>query len=194
MDQLNELGFYVLAGAPQSPAELIDEVAVGEALGLGSTFISERFNIKEAATLSGAAGAVTEEIGIATGATNHNTRHPIVTASFATTMHRLTGGRFALGLSRGIKPQFDAFGLPAITTAQLEDMAGVLREVAGMGYQGVELAGTGNLTVPEVKEHLDELNLRAVGSHTALDALQGQVRKKRRRHEHQRHDGSGADR
>ena len=27
--QLNELGFYVLAGAPQSPAELIDEVAGG---------------------------------------------------------------------------------------------------------------------------------------------------------------------
>jgi probable F420-dependent oxidoreductase len=79
--------------------------------------------------LSGAAGAVTDHIGIATGATNHNTRHPIVTASFATTMHRLTGGRFALGLARGIKPQFDAFGLPAITTAQLEDMAGVLRRL-----------------------------------------------------------------
>ena len=49
MDQLNELGFYVLAGAPQSPVELIDEVSAGEALGLGSTFISERFNIKESA-------------------------------------------------------------------------------------------------------------------------------------------------
>ena len=40
MEQLNELGFYVLAGAPQSPVELIDEVAAGEELGLGSTFIS----------------------------------------------------------------------------------------------------------------------------------------------------------
>ena len=29
MEQLNELGFYVLAGAPQSPVELIDEVAAG---------------------------------------------------------------------------------------------------------------------------------------------------------------------
>ena len=51
--QLNELGFYVLAGAPKSPAELLDEVPAGEALGLGSAFISERFNIKEAVTLSG---------------------------------------------------------------------------------------------------------------------------------------------
>ena len=54
MTQLNEIGFYTLAGAPQSPAELLDEVATAESLGLGSAFISERFNIKEAATLSGA--------------------------------------------------------------------------------------------------------------------------------------------
>ena len=54
-------------------------------------------------------------LGIATGATNHNTRHPLVTATFATTMHRLTGGRFALGLGRGFDPLFDAIGLPRIT-------------------------------------------------------------------------------
>ena len=125
MEQLNELGFYVLAGAPQSPAELIDEVRGGEALGLGSTFISERFNIKEAFTLSGAVGAVSSTLGIATAATNHNTRHPIVTASHATTMHRLTGGRFTLGLGRGIAPLFDAYGIPRITTAQIEDFVGL---------------------------------------------------------------------
>src|SRR6478752_6670213 len=112
--QLNEVGFYVLAGAPQSPAELIPEIASGEALGLGSTFISERFNIKEAATLSGAVGAVSTNLGIATGATNHNTRHPLVLGSYATTMHRLTGGRFCLGLGRGIDALFGAYGIPKI--------------------------------------------------------------------------------
>ena len=100
--QMNELGFYTLAGAPESPRELIAEVREAEALGLGAAFISERFNIKEAATLSGAVGAVSNEIGIATAATNHNTRHPMVTAAYAMTMHRLTGGRFSLGLGRGI--------------------------------------------------------------------------------------------
>ncbi len=45
----------------------------------------------------------------------------MVTASYATTMHRLTGGRFTLGLGRGIGPLFDAIGLPRITTAQLEE-------------------------------------------------------------------------
>jgi probable F420-dependent oxidoreductase len=129
MTAMNELGFYTLAGGPPSPRPLLDEVREGEALGIGTAFISERFNIKEAATLSGAAAAVSTEIGIATGATNHNTRHPIVTASFATTMHRLTGGRFALGLGRGIQPMFDAFGLPAITTAQTEDFVSLMRRL-----------------------------------------------------------------
>jgi probable F420-dependent oxidoreductase len=137
---MNELGFYTLAGAPRSPRDLIDEVQQGEAMGLGAAFISERFNIKEAATLSGAVGAVSTEIGIATAATNHNTRHPMVTASYAMTMHRLTGGRFSLGLGRGIGPMFDAFGLPRITTAEIEDFVGLMRRVwkgeAVVGHDG----------------------------------------------------------
>ncbi|MGB8859177.1 MAG: TIGR03857 family LLM class F420-dependent oxidoreductase [Ilumatobacteraceae bacterium] len=129
MEQLNELAFYGLPGAPKSPAELLPQCRAGEALGLGSVFLSERFNIKEVVTLSGAAAAVTETLGIATGVTNHTTRHPIVTASYATTMHRLTGGRFALGLGRGIDRLFTAFGLPLITTAQMEDFAGLMRRL-----------------------------------------------------------------
>jgi 5,10-methylenetetrahydromethanopterin reductase len=137
---MNEIGFYTLAGAPRSPRDLLDEVRAGEAMGLGSAFISERWNVKEAATLSGAAGAVSERLGIATAATNHNTRHPAITASYATTMHRLTGGRFTLGLGRGIEPLFDAFGLPRITSAQIEDFVGLMRRLwrgeAVFGHDG----------------------------------------------------------
>ena len=126
---MHELAFYGLAGAPRSPADLLQECRDGEAMGLGSVFLSERFNVKEAVTLSGAAAACTERMGITTGVTNHNTRHPIVTASWATTMHRLTGGRFALGLGRGMDRMFDAFGLPRVTTAQMEDFAGLMRRL-----------------------------------------------------------------
>lgn len=135
-----ELGFYTLAGQPETPRDLIDEVGAGEAMGLGAAFISERFNIKEAVTLSGAAGAVTKELGLATAATNHNTRHPLVTASYATTMHLLTEGRFTLGLGRGIGMLFDAYGIPRITTAQMEDFVGVMRRLwkgeAILGHDG----------------------------------------------------------
>ena len=126
---MHELAFYGLAGAPRSPADLLQECRDGEAMGLGSVFLSERFNVKEAVTLSGAAAACTERMGITTGVTNHNTRHPIVTASWATTMHRLTGGRFALGLGRGMDRMFDAFGLPRVTTAQMEDFAGLMHRL-----------------------------------------------------------------
>src|SRR3954447_24055828 len=126
---LDELGFSTLAGQPESSRDLVREVIDGEALGLGTAFISERFDKKEAPTLSGAAGAVSERIRIETAATNHNTRHPLVTAGFARTMQSLTGGRFVLGLGRGITVLQDAYGLDHITTAQMEDFAGVMRRL-----------------------------------------------------------------
>jgi len=124
-----ELGFYTLAGAPPSTRAVVDEMRAADAMGLGFGFISERLAYKEAATVSGAAGAVTERIRIATAATNHNTRHPQVTAAFATTMDSLTGGRFTLGLGRGFDRMFDGMGLPHITSAQLEDFAGIVRRL-----------------------------------------------------------------
>jgi 5,10-methylenetetrahydromethanopterin reductase len=167
--QLNELGFYLLAGAPKTPIGLIEEMAEAEALDLGAAFISERFNIKEAATLSGAAAAVSKRIGLATAATNHNTRHPLITGSYATTMHRLSGGRFTLGLGRGVDAVFGIYGLPAITTAQLEDMAGLLRRLfrgeAIMGHDGP----AGNFGILHLDASFDEdipLGLVAFGPKT----------------------------
>jgi len=137
---LDELGFYALPGHALSPRSIIEEAQDGERLGFGSAFISERFNVKEAATLCGAVGAVTERIGIATAATNHNTRHPLLTATFGTTMHALTGGRFALGLGRGFDPLFDVMGLPRVTNAQLTDVIDILRRLwrneAVVGHDG----------------------------------------------------------
>jgi probable F420-dependent oxidoreductase len=127
---LDELGYYLLAGAGgQGPATLMDEARRGEDLGFGTAFISERWNVKEASSLVGAACAVTTRMQIATAATNHNTRHPLITGSWATTMHRLSGGRFTLGIGRGIAALYSAFGVPPVTTAQMEDFAHVMRRL-----------------------------------------------------------------
>ncbi|TFV60301.1 TIGR03857 family LLM class F420-dependent oxidoreductase [Mycobacterium sp. PS03-16] len=127
---LDELGYYLLAGAGgDGPATLMDEARRGEDLGFGTAFISERWNVKEASSLVGAACAVTGRMQIATAATNHNTRHPLITGSWATTMHRLSGGRFTLGIGRGIAALYSAFGVPAVTTAQMEDFAHVMRRL-----------------------------------------------------------------
>ena len=123
------LGFYALAGAPRSPHDMLDELATAESLGLGAAFISERFNIKEAGALTGAAVAATTSMRIITAATNHTTRHPAVTASWASTLHLLSGGRFTLGLGRGIDAMFRAFGMPLATTESLEEFAHLMRRL-----------------------------------------------------------------
>lgn len=129
VSQLTELGCYTLAGHTEQPRDLLDEVRRAEELGLGSAFISERFNVKDAAVLTGAVGAASTTLGVATAATNHTTRHPMVTATMATTAHRLTGGRFALGLGRGIGLLNGLYGLPDVTGAQLTDAIGLLRRM-----------------------------------------------------------------
>jgi probable F420-dependent oxidoreductase len=166
---LPELGFYTLAGQPESSRELVKEVIQGESMGLGTVFISERYNKKEAATLSGAAGAVSDTITIATAATNHNTRHPMVTAGYARTMQSLTGGRFVLGLGRGIPQLQDSFGIPRITTAQMEDFVGIMRRLFRgeviMGHEGP----CGSWPVLHVDHTLDEhlpMGIVAFGTNT----------------------------
>jgi len=137
---LNELGCYGLAGHSASPVDLLDEVRTAEEIGLGSVFLSERFNVKDAGVLAGAAAAVSTRVGIGTAATNHNTRHPLVTATMATTLHRLSGGRYALGLGRGFDALFDVMGLPRVTGAQLEDAIGLYRTLwsggSVVGHEG----------------------------------------------------------
>jgi 5,10-methylenetetrahydromethanopterin reductase len=135
-----ELACYGLAGHSATPADLVEEVRLAEELGLGSVFLSERFNVKDAAVLAGAAVASSSGIGIGTAATNHNTRHPLVTATMATTLHRMSGGRYALGLGRGFDALFDVMGLPRVTSAQLEDVVRIYRTLwsggSVVGYDG----------------------------------------------------------
>jgi probable F420-dependent oxidoreductase len=153
-DVFEELGFYALAGQPESSREIVQEAIDGEAMGFGTLFISERYNRKEVGVLSGAAGAVTERMRIELAATNHNTRHPIVTAGMALTMQSLTGGRFVLGLGRGVPMLQQAYGIDPITTAQMEDFVHVMRELFrgkrlsnldGPGVQAPSLSLAGDL-------------------------------------------------
>ncbi|HEY1119183.1 MAG TPA: TIGR03857 family LLM class F420-dependent oxidoreductase [Acidimicrobiales bacterium] len=126
---LPEIACYGLAGHTASPGDLVEEARLAESLGIGSVFLSERFNVKDAGVMAGAAAAATDRIGIATAATNHNTRHPLVTATMATTLHRLSGGRYAFGLGRGFDLLFDVMGLPRVTGAQMADAISVYRRL-----------------------------------------------------------------
>lgn len=53
------------------------------------------------------------------------------------------------------------------------DFAGTLRRIAQIGYAGVEFAGYGNLTSPEMSALLAETKLKAASTHLGLAALEG---------------------
>ncbi|WP_317930800.1 TIGR03857 family LLM class F420-dependent oxidoreductase [Halioxenophilus sp. WMMB6] len=168
-EPLHELGFYMLAGHSDSPVDSFAQVQRAEALGLGAGFISERFNNKDAPTLCGAAAAVSRRMGIATAATNHNTRHPMITATFAMTMHKLTCGRFSLGLGRGFDGLFKAMGLQPITNKQLVDAADMFRRL----WRGETLlkheSSLGNYPMLQLLGKFDEsipISLVAMGEKT----------------------------
>lgn len=56
-----------------------------------------------------------------------------------------------------------------------KDFRGTLRKVADLGFQGVELAGYGGIPVAELKELLDELNLRVAACHVPLVDLESDL-------------------
>jgi len=58
------------------------------------------------------------------------------------------------------------------------DLYGTLEKVAKMGYEGVEFAGYYDRTAEELRRMLEDLGLKAVGSHLRIDALRGDELKK----------------
>jgi len=56
-----------------------------------------------------------------------------------------------------------------------QDMAGVLRQVAEMGYEGIEFAGYGNLSAADAGAVAKDLGLTIVSNHTGFDALQNDL-------------------
>lgn len=53
------------------------------------------------------------------------------------------------------------------------DLPGVLKQVAAMGYQGVEFAGYYNYSAADLRRMLDDNGLRCAGTHTGIQTLLG---------------------
>ena len=59
---LDHLGCYVLPGGVPDPRPGLQQARVAEDLGLGTAWISERYDTKDLPSLAGAIGQVTERI------------------------------------------------------------------------------------------------------------------------------------
>jgi 5,10-methylenetetrahydromethanopterin reductase len=123
-----ELGYYGLPGHVPSPLPLTREVQLGEEMGFGSVWLSERLNTKNVEVLSGLAAVHAPSMGIASGLiANLPVRHPLVVASYASTMALLTDNRFALGIGRGQDAFSDNAGVARLTFRLFEDWIKILR-------------------------------------------------------------------
>ena len=65
-----------------------------------------------------------------------------------------------------------AVQLYSLREAAAEDFPAVLKDVAAMGYKGVETAGLNGMTAAEVKAMLDDLGLAVAGCHCPLPAAE----------------------
>lgn len=152
-----ELGFYGLPGHTRSPRDILKQAQDAEALGLGNIMISERSDYKEIAAVCGAVAAVTNKIFIGTSATNLNKRHPTVTASIGSTLHRLSEGRFALGLAKGVSLGWKVSGMQSITYERERDFIRILRSL----WKGETISGydgpLGQYPVLSIADYLDEM-------------------------------------
>ena len=59
-----------------------------------------------------------------------------------------------------------------------KDFYGTLKEVAKIGYEGVEFAGYYEKSAEEIKKMLDDFNLKVAGTHIRIDTLLGDELKK----------------
>ena len=70
-------------------------------------------------------------------ATNLHTRHPLLLASLCTSLHYLSGGRFELGLARGIGVRNSMMGLEGVTNAKIAEGLELLRTL----WRGEKVVG-----------------------------------------------------
>ena len=138
----DDLSAYVISGAvsavqrdsqyesdSRTPAQGIRDVVDAERIGFRAAWLSERWDIKEAAVILSAAGALTSRIELGTGMVCPPTRHPWQMAAFSATMQACHGNRFTLGLGRGTNSIWRDMGLRMSTYRELGDYVDILRQL-----------------------------------------------------------------
>lgn len=170
----SDLGAYALPGRVHDPRPGLQQAVAGEAIGLGSIWVAERWEKKEIASTLGAMTQRTERVKLVAGMTHFGTRHPIVLAGMASTLQALSGNRFVLGFGRSVSYVWKNLGIPLPVNVAMADYAKILRALwrgDTVNYEGP--AGRfPNMRMPEVPEVPPPMILAAIGPKTL--ALAGQ--------------------
>jgi probable F420-dependent oxidoreductase len=125
----------------RTPAQGVADGVDAERIGFRRVFLSERWNLKEAAVILSAVAARTERIEVASGIITTAARHPLHMAGMAATLQATFGPRFVLGLGRGNPGWLTGAGLEMTGYAGLADYVDILRRL----WRGERVAYSGPL-------------------------------------------------
>lgn len=125
----DDLSIYVLPGRAPDPNVGLQEAADAEAAGFGGIYVSERLDVKDAAVVCGGVVARTDHIRVGTALIHQGTRHPLTLASMAATLQLMSGGRFVLGIGRGLGALAPSLGVNKPTLASLEHLVTTMRRL-----------------------------------------------------------------
>lgn len=192
---VSDLSAYLIAGrvvstlpaersnetAARTVAQGIDDGAEAESLGFANVFLSERWNLKEAAVVLGAVGACTSRVGLGTGLVSPARRHVLHMAAFGATMHAAFGPRFILGLGRGDHAYLRHEGLKTAGFDGVVDYVKILRRLwdgesvtydgpAG-SYRNIKLGDTYDGPAPRVWYGTFGMPRAAAAVATAFDGV-----------------------
>jgi probable F420-dependent oxidoreductase len=151
---LADLSAYVISGRvvqeavvrehetdARTPAEGVQDGIDAERIGFRRVFLSERWNLKEAAVILSAIAARTERIDVASGIITTAARNPLHMAGMAATLQATFGPRFVLGVGRGNPGWLSGAGLEMIGYPALADYVDILRRL----WRGESVAYSGPL-------------------------------------------------
>ena len=150
---LEDLSAYVIGGRvverpsgarhesdARTPAQGVQDGVDAELIGFRRVFLSERWNLKEAAVILSAIAARTERIDIASGIITTAARNPLHMAGMAATMQATFGPRFVLGVGRGNPGWLTGAGMEMVSYGGLRDYVDILRRLwrgERVAYSGV---------------------------------------------------------
>lgn len=97
--------------APEVLVELARRADVG---GLDQLWLSHDIGFESASVLVGLLAAHTERIRLGIGIANPYSQHPVELAMLAATSHRVSGGRFALGIGAGAEGFLRSVGIDRV--------------------------------------------------------------------------------
>lgn len=170
-----ELGAYVLPGRVADVRPGLEQAAIGERIGLGSVWVSERWEAKEIGATLGALTQNTSRVSLVAGVTHFGTRHPIVLAGMASTLQALSENRLTLGFGRNVAGMWRDLGIPTPVGAAIRDYADIFRALwrgetvtydgpAGR-YPRLRLAETPAVAPPLILAAIGPNSLNLAGAH-----------------------------